>query len=391
MRPNQKLNIVFWSFASWNDEYVKSTIELAKELAVRHNVLYIDYSYTIKDILTQKGENVPVGNILGKENGLRNISLSNGAQISLLSLPPVIPFNWISNKNLFSVIEKLNGFSISRRIKTALNKINYRPDVIVNAFNPYFDTTSRKIFEKLPNVYYCYDNIDATNWAKKHGTRLEKNVIKTADAVIFSSDALQQNKEWNKKSFVIRNGVDIKIFEKLSNKARNNERKIIGYTGCIDNRLDYNLLEDLITRNPLFDFLFVGPIKDTNAQTLKRFNNVKFTGPVKPEHLPQAMQQFDAGIIPFVKNDFTRNIYPMKANEYLALGIPVITTDFAEMKDLSNHIEIAYSKGEFSSKLQHSLATDSESKRQERKLKASGNSWEHKSLEFEKVLSNVIE
>jgi hypothetical protein len=44
------------------------------------------------------------------------------------------------------------------------------------------------------------------------------------------------------------------------------------------------------------------------------------------------------GIIPFVKNGFTKNIYPMKINQYLAYGMPVVTTDFADLSDFGDLI-----------------------------------------------------
>jgi hypothetical protein len=147
MPGNQKLNIVFWSFPSWSDEYIKSTMELAKELAVRHNVLYIDYAYTLKDVFSST-KAIPVKSIWGKEDGLRKIDLSNGANLFVLSLPPVIPFNWISNKKLYEFVESVNGFIVSKRIKKALSKINFQPDIVINAFNPFFAKAAKKIFDK---------------------------------------------------------------------------------------------------------------------------------------------------------------------------------------------------------------------------------------------------
>ncbi len=391
MPGNQKLNIVFWSFPSWSDEYIKSTMELAKELAVRHNVLYIDYAYTLKDVFSST-KAIPVKSIWGKEDGLRKIDLSNGANLFVLSLPPVIPFNWISNKKLYELVDAVNGIIVSKRIKKALTKINFQPDIIINAFNPFFAKAAKKIFDKQPLVYYCYDNIDAAAWAAKHGARLEKEIIKNADAVIFTSDALQTGKAGSSKSFVVSNGADLRAFEKLlPQKAKaNDEMKVVGYTGCIDNRLDYQLLETVIQHNPQLQFEFIGPVTCADADRLKAFTNVKFHGSVKPAELPAAMQHFDAGIIPFVKNDFTRNIYPMKANEYLAMGMPVVSTDFSLLNDLNNYLQTAYTPTEFSAMLNQSLGTDSKLKQEQRKLKARENSWEQKSLQFENVLKSCV-
>ena len=98
------------------------------------------------------------------------------------------------------------------------------------------------------------------------------------------------------------------------------------------------------------------------------------------------MIHFDAGIIPFVKNDFTKNIYPMKVNEYLALGIPVVATGFARFNDLSGLLEVADDAIAFSAKLNEAINANSEGKRRERKLTAYGNSWENKASEFHNII-----
>jgi hypothetical protein len=47
----KKLDIVCHAFPSWRGDHVKSTIELMKEMALKHKVLYVDYAYTLKDLL----------------------------------------------------------------------------------------------------------------------------------------------------------------------------------------------------------------------------------------------------------------------------------------------------------------------------------------------------
>ena len=53
----KRLDIVCHAFPSWRGDYLKSTVQLMKELAVNHNVLYIDYAYSIKDILLNTKSN----------------------------------------------------------------------------------------------------------------------------------------------------------------------------------------------------------------------------------------------------------------------------------------------------------------------------------------------
>jgi glycosyltransferase involved in cell wall biosynthesis len=386
MHPDKKLNIVFWAFPSWNGNYMKSTVELARELAVNHNVLYIDYAYTVKDVLFPKPSSlIPVKRITGKEESIIRVSTGNGGSIWVLSLPPIIPFNWTSSKWIYNFLEAFNNSIVKARIKKALHKLNFKTDIAVNAFNPFFGNAMSSIFSNCPIIYYCYDNIDASNWASTHGARLEKSFINRADAVIFSSAALQQNKQAERPSYVINNGVDLRIFNNVT-AAENPARPVIGYCGSIDERLDYDLTEKVIACNPQYDFQFIGRIVAEQSMRLSDYPNVHFTGALNPQALPGMMKHFSVGIIPFLKTSFTKNIYPMKVNEYLALGIPVVSTGFAQLSDLLGLMEIADDTETFSEKLKEVIATNNGEKQQVRINKARENSWQSKASEFEKIL-----
>ena len=388
MPHKSKLQIVFWAFPSWNGNYMKSTVELAKELALRHHVLYIDYAYTIKDLVTKRKDPfMPSDRILNRNKSVQKINLENGASISILSLPAIIPFNWTKNKFTYDAIQSINKKIISGRIHYALKQLNFNADIAINAFNPFFGDAMIDEFKDAATIYYCYDNIEAAKWAAVHGGRLERQFVDQADALIFSSQTLRENKKSHTESFVVNNGVDLRAFENISkSNKKNNERKIIGYTGSVDERLDYDLLEVLIPSNPHLKFSFIGRIMSDECERLKRFSNAEFIGAVHPASLPTLMKDFDLGIIPFRKNDFTKNIYPMKVNEYLALGLPVVSTGFAKLDDLSLFMDIADTADEFSDKINEALINDCKPMQIARKEMARQNSWTYKALEFEKIL-----
>ncbi|MBK6642902.1 MAG: hypothetical protein IPG39_17585 [Bacteroidetes bacterium] len=72
-------------------DYLKSTVQLMKEMATDHHVLYIDYAYSRKDILVNSWKNsyIPVRRILGFSSPLEKVVLSGNATIHVLSLPPL--------------------------------------------------------------------------------------------------------------------------------------------------------------------------------------------------------------------------------------------------------------------------------------------------------------
>ena len=388
---NKRLDIVCHAFPSWRGDYMKSTVQLMKELAATNNVLYVDYAYSIKDVLvnTRHNKYIPVKRILGLDAALEKVQLENGAFIHVLSLPPVIPFNWINNNSLLNFVQGINKKLINGRIKSAMKKLNMNSPIVVNAFNPFFNSVKQSGYKQKATIYYCYDNIAASNWASKHGQRLENDFAKQVDALIFSTEALLESKSISgKKSFVVNNGVDLTIFENEMKKGfpkHNSDEINIGYVGSVDDRLDYDLLEQTISNFSNWKFHFIGRIMSASADRLNKYSNVKLYGAVDVNQLPAMMKNFNAGIIPFVKDDFTRNIYPMKANEYLALGLPVVMTNFAQLNDLANFVSAVDAK-DFIQSLTLEIKNDTFEKKQQRVKIAISNSWKNKAAAFEKIL-----
>jgi glycosyltransferase involved in cell wall biosynthesis len=388
---DQGLNIVCMAFPAWEGDYMKSTVQLMKELAVKNRVLYVDYAFSLKDIFINSRHNkfIPVKHILNPFNCLRTVNLENGGQITVVSLPPVFPINWCKAGKLYDTIHGINQWLVKNRIRRAMRILKMQSPMLVNAFNPAYGFKFKAWLGAKSLVYYCYDNISAAVWAAKHGTAQEQELLEKADTLIFSSEALKTEKTpKGKTAYVVNNGVDLTLFEEAMQSPREaiGTQKNIVYTGSVDNRLDYDLLEQIISHNKCFRFHFIGRINTDQVERLKALENVELYGAVTLSELPNLMKNMDAGIIPFVKDDFTKNIYPMKVHEYLALGLPVIMTDFADLSDLTEMVDIAYNTIQFNHKLTTAVQNDSAELKAKRVQMAISNSWRKKGEAFEKIL-----
>ena len=98
--------IVCHSFPAWDTPYVKSTIELMTRLSTNHRVVFIDYHYTLKDIL--KNPYIPKRRVLGLKSRIRRIKTNYGS-VEVVNLPPIIPSTFISNPKIFLWVSKLNA------------------------------------------------------------------------------------------------------------------------------------------------------------------------------------------------------------------------------------------------------------------------------------------
>ncbi|NVJ46274.1 MAG: glycosyltransferase [Cytophagia bacterium] len=374
-----KKTIVCHSFPAWDTPYVKSTIELLKQLSKDHRVVMIDYHYTIKDLFFNKF--APIKQILGMKQRVRLIQ-TEGAWIEVISTPPVLPINWIKNPKLFGLAAKFNSWLVGKTITKQLEKLGVFKYTLINAFNPVFGLHSLKTFNPQKSIYYCYDEISGTEWSGKHGAAYEQKFMPLVDEVICTSTKLQQNKAARAKRVkFVPNGVNLDIFLAPHNEKSNGHT--IGYIGAIDSRIDFDLIDYCASNLPEYVFEFYGPIKTALPQLPK---NVKFLGALNQSSLPEKIQNFEAGLIPFVKNKLTEAIYPLKINEYLAMGKPVVASNFSDLSDFSKVAEIVDSKEEFLKAIKKSIKYNSRIKTQKRIDFAKQNSWEKRAKEFAKAI-----
>ena len=388
---------VCFGFPKWEGEYLKSTVQLMKKLSNAHNVLYVDYPFTLSDVC--KGiiglQNFPVLKILGIQKRLDYITNEDGSHTHLLRLPPIIPANWIKNPSLFNLISKINGFIILVVIKRNLKKLGMTEPVVINAFNPWLGLFLNGRLNEKKLIYYCYDEITAAPWINKHGGRLEKAFLPLADHVVVSSSELCRNKSnHNKKISLVRNGVDTKIFGVPTETdniipSSDNQSKVVGFLGSLDIRIDTDLLVKTIQASPNYTFLFVGRITDQSIKNiLSKFPNVLLKGPRPIEVLAEEIDSMDVCIIPFKKNKLTSGIYPLKINEYLLRGKPIISTHFSDLSDFSELINIAQNHDQFIQLIQDPKIYHRNDKTiNSRKNFALKNSWTARSAQFNEILS----
>ena len=372
--------IICHSFPAWDTPYIKSTMEIMTRLAKEHRVIMLDYHYTWKDVL--KNKFTPKSQVLGKKSRSRKIKTENGL-VEVYNAMPVLPVNWINNAAIFRLAMFFNAWFISLSIKKILKTVDRDNTVLVNAFNPIYGYFTRKYWGEIERTYYCYDEISGTEWASKWGAEYESKYIDHCDRIITTSEQLKQ-KFIGKHANVscVKNGVNLSIFRSESSELTKNYK--VGYVGAIDQRVDLDLLAQTAKALTSLTFEMLGPVKVELPENLPE--NIIFRGSVPQKELPESIQLWDACIIPFVKTELTKAIYPLKINEYMAMGKPVITTDFSDLSDFDPLIYIAENTEDFIFGLKKEIQANNRLKVQMRKHFAQQNSWEARADEFEKQI-----
>jgi hypothetical protein len=184
------------------------------------------------------------------------------------------------------------------------------------------------------------------------------------------------------------NGGDVQLFKtaiemKLPRPAEllNITTPIIGYTGAVCQRIDYELLIKIAKANSDKTIVMVGPRLDKQFTeiNLDEIPNIVFTGSKKIEELPAYLQCFDCAVIPFLKNNLTGGIYPLKINEYLGAGRAIVTTSFSEdIMGFKDNVYMADTHEEFLHQIALALEDNSSKKKQQRLAAATANAWENR-------------
>lgn len=109
------------------------------------------------------------------------------------------------------------------------------------------------------------------------------------------------------------------------------EKAVIGYIGTIGQWFDWQLVVNLARSNPNVYVKIIGPVFKPPPMGLPK--NVAVLPSVNHHEAIEIMRGFTVGLIPFIANELTASVDPIKYYEYRALGLPILTTAFGEMAE----------------------------------------------------------
>ncbi len=377
----------------WEGDFQKAIVQLMGEMAARHRILYVDYQYTLKDLVMglAKKQAVPVGTLTSRTKALTVKKLAGGTQVHVWQPPVMLPINWLQASAHDRLIRH-NVNLLVKGLRAVMTQLTMHRPLVINGFNPVFGLPMLHQLNEAGTIYYCFDEITASDWMGRHGQRYEPDYLRQVDAVITTSDALCQSKaQLQPNAFCVKNGVNFDLFHQARLLADKQpvERPVVGYLGTADNRIDVPLVEHCVRTMPDVLFRFVGEVNEPKLQQLSTYANVEFIPPHQPHQLPALLAKMSVAIIPYVCNAHTNTIYPLKINEYLAAGLPVVSTPFSNLSDFDGIIDLAASPEAFADALGRALNDQEPASRDRRVATARANSWARRAEEFEAVIAQL--
>ncbi len=142
-------------------------------------------------------------------------------------------------------------------------------------------------------------------------------------------------------------------------RDRRRPMPVAGYVGVIDERLDLELIAGLAAALEDWEIQMVGPVTKIDPTTLPRPVNLAYKGPQPYERLPHVMADLDVALMPFALNEATRSISPTKTLEYLAAGLPVVSTPVPDVvADYGHVVEVHTEVAAFADACRRSVTMD---------------------------------
>jgi glycosyltransferase involved in cell wall biosynthesis len=281
--------------------------------------------------------------------------------------------------------QSINKALVVSRVERVLKSLPQRP-VQIWSFAPdaWF---LAGCFNEERFVYYITDDFKTfEGFDPRWVAQGEKRSIEAADIVVASAQTLFEEYRdggANGRTHLVRHGVDRAHFASALNgdieEAPDLEsipRPRFGFFGLIHHWIDIKLIADVARIRPNYQFILLGDRRvDTNI--LHKLSNVHILGRRPYEELPAYCRGFDVGLMPFTRAELAQHINPIKLREYLAAGLPVVSTPLPEAARYDRDVLMADDAKSFADCCDKALTMNARPLRLARSEAMKAESWDY--------------
>ena len=204
-------------------------------------------------------------------------------------------------------------------------------------YSPMWEPISRGVNASVV-VYDCMDELSAFRGAPPELLDREQALLNRTDLVFTGGISLYEAKRDRHPSVhAFPSSIDVPHFAQARSAPEEPAvqasipRPRLGYIGVIDERLDLELLAGVADARPEWQLVMIGPVVKIDPVDLPRRPNIHYPGGADYSELPALIAGWDVAMMPFALNESTRFISPTKTPEYLAAGVPVVSTPIRDV------------------------------------------------------------
>lgn len=242
-------------------------------------------------------------------------------------------------------------------------------------------------------VYHCADDYVHVRGFPHTLPRLEEALCRAADLVVTTAQTLcESRRRWNANTHWIPNGADVEHFSRPAAPAEDVARlpgPRVGFIGALAQWVDLRLIAELARAHPAWSVVLVGPVS-TDLAPVAGVANVHVLGPRGYADVPRYLAAMDVALVPFTRDEVTRNADPIKVYEYLAAGVPVAATRMPGLERLGHVVRLADTPETFVQQVEQVVAEGRDAGRAARQAEAERHSWASRFETFERLLAETV-
>lgn len=311
--------------------------------------------------------------------------------ITVYSLPPVLPFY---NKHRW--INKLNQKKIARYVRRRMKKHGFS-DPVVWCYSP----MSADAVENIPHSALVYDCVDRHSAYKgmidvSVVDNMERDLASSANQVFCTASGLKETLvTYNEGTVMLPNGVKFEHFNSaaggklpIPEDLKDLPRPIIGFSGMLQECIDYDAIEEIAKSRPEWSVVLVGGnMPGVNLDYLKKYPNIHFLGMKPYAEMPAYLGAFDVCLNVFRSGDLSKDVSPLKFFEYLATGKPVVSTPQpVQVLDYADSVYIANTTADMVAECEKAMSETDDTMTKLRISYGEACSWEARVSQMESIL-----
>ena len=250
-------------------------------------------------------------------------------------------------------------------------------------------------------VYHAYDKYDQYERAGEETVRAERWLVRHARLCVAASTRLGEYLEdlGAREVAVVHHGVDGELFRPDLTEPEALAaipRPRLGVVARLNEVLDARTLNHLAEQRPDWSIVLVGGLYFNDPEKLQGFHdlvarkNVHHVGLQPRTEVPNWLAGFDVGLICYDLETWGPYNQPIKMYEYLACGLPVVSTGILAAQELGEElVKCAHEPEEWLEQVERALGEDSEADLARRRRFVDANRWEHRVDELSRHLRRL--
>jgi glycosyltransferase involved in cell wall biosynthesis len=248
---------------------------------------------------------------------------------------------------------------------------------------------------EMLSVYYCVDEHALFSSLDRDRTSAaERELLQKVDLVFATSVSLAERKRAiNPRTHVALHGVDHEHFARaldpatrVPDDAGGASHPLLGFYGALADWVDLDLIAEVAQARPDWSIVLIGdPQSDTS--TVAGVPNIRLLGRRRHDELPAYCKAFDVGLIPYRLSAQLPFRNPVKLREYLAAGLPVVSTPIPDVHRYERWCSVAETAPGFVESIEAALRCDSPELRQERSRAMMAETWSARVAEIDRTLT----